>query len=165
MADTYYTDTRQLIRSLALATRWTAQALGRTSVCYQVVCSRLPVTASSACHWVWAATSVCDSLPMHPSQRKSLASALRRCYATRAPQTRVAPAHLLTTPMKWSSLLYNDENDPMPFDVPDIAPRRRVPFLTPLFEQEARAVAVAAFSDLFPKKNMDVRKRRLLIIS
>jgi hypothetical protein len=163
LADTYFTDTRQLIRSLAIATRWTALALGRDSVCYQVVCSRLPVTASSACHWVWAAASVCDSLPMHPSQRKSLASALRRCNTTRAPQTRVTPAHLLTTPMKWSSLLYNDENDPMPFDVPDIAPRRRVPFLTPLFEQEARTAAVAAFSDLQRRADGNVDFDRTLL--
>ena len=163
LADTYFTDTRQLIRSLAIATRWTALALGRESVCYQVVCSRLPVTASSACHWVWAAASVCDSLPMHPSQRKSLASALRRCNATRPPQTRVTPAHLLTTPMKWSSLLYNDENDPMPFDVPDIAPRRRVPFLTPLFEQEARTAAVAAFSDLQRRADGNVDFDRTLL--
>jgi hypothetical protein len=65
--------------------------------------------------------------------------------------------------MKWSSLLYNDENDPMPFDVPDIAPRRRVPFLTPLFEQEARAVAVAAFSDLQRRADGNVDFDRTLL--
>ena len=154
----HFADPRSVSRALQKASSWLGQSEDTRSLCYHSATARPVVTASLACHWIWAPASSAQTVSMTPAERKAVAAALREARGTvRRPQRPVTPAHVLTTPVRWAEHLYRRNCDARPCDFPPVAPQLRTTLLTPVMEDEARTVAATSFADMQRLTNGDVQ--------
>lgn len=137
----YFVEPDAASRSVRLSQVWRGHALSATSFGYHLALPRPSIMATASCHWVWTSSAVVDALAMTPSERKVVMSVLRTIQQPRPRRQSVVPPHVTATPCWFASL----------WTRPDIVPtpqRTRAPTLAPVFEEPARAVAVASFSHM-----------------
>ena len=98
-----------VLRLLGRATAAPSTALGRTAVCFALNMASPVLPAASAHHWIWVPIDCVSAIPMHPSERRALASATaslpRASIRQRVLGSTPTYAHVLATPPELSRRL------------------------------------------------------------